>query len=173
YAANSNQFTGWSGSTNGGASFVDRGALPNDTDATDGVTGDLGDAVLARDNVSGRIYISCLPRAGSGLQVFRSTDGGATLLPPVNGMPGFLNGSGDFLDKPWITVDNASGAGQGTVYTVGENFPGPGGTSKPSGVYIGRSTDGGNTWSAGNSGVGLVSGLQGANVIVGPDHSVY
>src|SRR5213592_900613 len=44
YALSPNQFTGWSRSTNGGASFTDMGPLPLDSDASDGITGDLGDA---------------------------------------------------------------------------------------------------------------------------------
>src|SRR5262245_21113243 len=51
------QFTGWARSTDGGDSFTDMGLLPLDSDSSDGVTGDLGDMVLARDSVSGRIYM--------------------------------------------------------------------------------------------------------------------
>src|SRR5438874_3900274 len=65
-AGSPNQFTGWSRSTNGGASFTDMGRLPLDGDSSDGITGDLGDAVLARDRISGRIYFLTLPRAGAG-----------------------------------------------------------------------------------------------------------
>src|SRR3954447_6900035 len=76
---NHTQATGWSRSTDGGRTFSDLGRLPFDSDNADGETGDLGDPIWARDTVSGRIYLSTVARAGSGLQVFRSTDNGAML----------------------------------------------------------------------------------------------
>src|SRR5262245_24917701 len=94
-AVSPQQFTGWARSTDGGQTFTDMGLLPLDTNPSDGITGDLGDMVLARDSVSGRIYLMALPRNGSGLQVFRSDNGGASFTAPVNGMPDFLPSSGD------------------------------------------------------------------------------
>src|SRR5947209_8588333 len=87
-----NKFTGFGRSTDGGATFTDMGALPAST------AGDAGDPALARDNVSGRIYFATLGySSGNVIQVFRSSDNGATFDVPVNGAPGF--GSGVTLDK--------------------------------------------------------------------------
>src|SRR4051812_8000792 len=46
-----NKFTGFSVSGDGGATFADRGSLPTST------AGDAGDPALARDAVSGKIYL--------------------------------------------------------------------------------------------------------------------
>src|SRR5947208_2604909 len=145
--------------TDGGGTFADLGTLPTSA------AGDAGDPALARDNVSGKIYFATLGYSSSNvIQVFRSTDDGATFSAPVNGAPGFA--SGVQLDKEWITVDNAPGAGQGNVYLVFTDFPN---LFTDNGVYLTRSTDGGNTWSAPLS----LGGSQGGYVTVGPDHSVY
>jgi hypothetical protein len=48
------KFTGYSQSADGGASFVDRGSLPTNP------FGDAGDPSMARDNASGRIYLSTI-----------------------------------------------------------------------------------------------------------------
>src|SRR5207244_11259769 len=93
-----------------------------------------------------------------------SADNGATFAAPVNGAPGF--GSSVTLDKEWITVDNASGAGQGNAYMVFTDFPN---FFTDAGIYLTRSTDGGNTWSTPLS----LGGSQGGYVTVGPDHRAY
>ncbi|HYR63210.1 MAG TPA: hypothetical protein VET24_11350, partial [Actinomycetota bacterium] len=144
--------TGFSQSTDGGNFFTDRGALPTNP------LGDSGDPVLARDSVSGTIYLSTLAGVEdvSAIPVFRSFDNGATFTAPVNGAPGF--GGGDFLDKDWITVDNFPGPGQGTAYLVFRNFDGGGTGSRPGGVYLLRSTDGGATWTP-SGGLSLTSAL--------------
>jgi hypothetical protein len=54
YNGHNNQFTGWSSSSNRGASWTDHGVLPASA------IGDAGDPVLARDNSTGRIYFSTL-----------------------------------------------------------------------------------------------------------------
>jgi hypothetical protein len=149
-----NHFTSWAQSTNGGASFTDEGALPASTQ------GDVGDPVLARDNTSGAIYLSTIPFSGNGVQVFRSTDNGASFAAPVDAAS-HVSGP----DKPWITVDNASGKGQGTVYTTFTSF------SSTTSIVFTKSTDAGSTWS---KPVTIASGtVQGSNPIVGTDHSVY
>jgi hypothetical protein len=154
-----NKFTGFARSTDGGATFTDGGTLPTST------AGDAGDPSMARDNVTGTIYFATLGYSNSNvIQVFRSSDNGATWSAPVNAAPGF--GSGVTLDKEWITVDNAPGAGQGTVYAVFTDFPN---IFSDNGIYLTRSTDGGNTWSTPLS----LGGSQGGYVTVGPDHSVY
>lgn len=150
------QFTGWSRSTNGGTTFTDMGRLPNSA------AGDAGDPVLAQNNVSGSIYFATLMFFGSGVQVFKSTDNGATFGAPVNGAPGTTG----FDDKEWITVDNFPGSGQGNVYLAWREFGGS------NGIRLTRSTDGGATWGP-SGGVSIAAGGQGAFVVVGADHSVY
>jgi hypothetical protein len=152
---NANKFTGFSRSTDGGATFVDGGALPTNAG------GDAGDPVLARDETTGRIYFATLGFTATTIQVFRSDDNGVTWQPPVNGTPG-----GNTEDKEWITVDNFSGTGNGNVYLISRNF-GPG-----NGVYLYRSGDGGSTFGP-SGGTLIVAGNQGAFVAVGPDHAVY
>ncbi len=84
-------------------------------------------------------------------------------------MSGF--GRRDFLDKSWITVDNFAGSGDGNVYLVARNFGGGGHGSRPDGIYLSRSTNDGLTWMSPLRLTGATT--QGANVVVGPDHSVY
>jgi hypothetical protein len=158
--AGNTKFTGFAQSTNGGATFTDKGTLPTST------SGDAGDPALARDNVSGTIYLATLGYSSSNvIQVFRSTDGGATFGAPVNAASGFS--SGHSLDKEWIAVDNAPGVGQGTVYVVFTDFGSIFGPDN--GVFLTRSTNGGATWSSPLS----LGGSQGGYVTVGPDHTVY
>lgn len=158
--------TGFSISTDGGLCFEDRGALPFS------LNGDLGDPVLARDNVTGTIYLSTLFFTGTGMQIFRSFDNGFTFTSPVNGAPGFAGG--DFLDKEWMAVDNFAGPGQGTIYLAFRNFAGGGGGSRPNGIYLTKSIDGGTTWTP-SKGTQITTGAstQGAFVTVGTDHAVY
>ncbi|MBO0724946.1 MAG: exo-alpha-sialidase, partial [Blastocatellia bacterium] len=151
-----NKFTGFARSTDGGATFTDGGALPTNPN------GDVGDPVLARNEATGRIYLSTLQFSGDGVRVFRSDDNGATWGAPVQGAPG----KSGFQDKEWITVDNFAGAGNGNVYLVARDF------GAGNGIYFFRSTDNGDTY--GPSGGALItSGNQGAFVAVGPDHAVY
>jgi hypothetical protein len=151
-----NKFTGWAYSTDGGVTFTDGGTLPTST------IGDAGDPVLARDEVTGRIYFSTLGFSGAGtIQMFRSDDGGQSWMDPVNATPG-----GSSEDKQWHMVDNFPGPGQGNVYMLSRRFgTGPG-------IYFFRSTDGGNTFGPAG-GTLIVTGSQGAFVAVGPDHAVY
>jgi hypothetical protein len=155
-----NKFTGYSRSTDYGNSFTDLGTLPNSTN------GDAGDPVLAHHEATGAIYFSTLQFSGSGMQVFKSIDNGLSFGTPVNGAPGTTG----MQDKEWITVDNFPGAGNGNVYLAWRDF-GPG-----NGIKFSRSTDAGATF--GPTGGVLIAAagafnVQGAFVMVGPDHAVY
>lgn len=172
FIGGASKFTGAARSTNAGTTWGDLGTLPTNP------SGDAGDPVLARDNTSGRIYLSTLAFSGSGLRVFRSDDDFVTVLPPVEGFPGF--GGADFIDKPWMAVDNFAGSSLGNVYIVARNFPGGGIGSQPAGIYIFRSTDGGASFAPAGATLAAsliespgASNVQGACVVVGPDHSVY
>jgi hypothetical protein len=171
YTGVNNHFTGWSRSTDAGTGWSDLGSLPASTE------GDAGDPVFARDKTSGTIYFSTLGfTTGENIQIFRSTNDGATFQAPVNATPGFA-GSGDFQDKEWIAVDNFSGTGNGNVYLAWRHFPNfAPGAGITYGIRFTRSTDGGATWipSQGTLIVGSAGGgVQGAWTCVGPDHSVY
>ena len=149
-------FTGWSYSSDGGVTFTDGGTLPNSA------AGDAGDPVLVRNNTTGRIYFITLGFNNPNvIQVFHSDNNGVSWSAPVNGTPG-----GSIEDKPWVEVDNFAGSGNGNIYLLSRRF-GAGG-----GIYFFRSTDNGATFGP-TGGTLIVSGLQGAYIAVGPDHSVY
>jgi hypothetical protein len=151
--AGGNRFTGYARSIDNGATFTDLGALT-------GANNDAGDPVLARDEVSGRIYFATLGFSTSAIQIFRSNDNGLTFGAPINAF-GSLGGSS--LDKEWIAVDNFAGAGQGNLYVIARDFGGSGS------VVFTRSTDGGATFAPSQN---IVSGNQGAFVVVNADHSI-
>jgi len=154
------KFTGFSRSTDGGATWADKGALPTN------VNGDAGDPVLARSSLTGTIFLSTLQFSGSGIRVFPSTDNCNTLLAPVQGAPG----KSGFQDKEWIAVDNFTGLGQGNVYLVERDF------GSGNGIYFFRSTDDGVTFLPSGGTLiasGAANNVQGAYVTVGPDHAVY
>jgi uncharacterized repeat protein (TIGR01451 family) len=162
-------FTGRAFSTDGGASFTDAGTLPDHPD------GDLGDPVLATDEVSGTVYFSTLGGnlVVNHLQTFRSFDGGVTFTAPVNSTPGTEAGMG-FQDKEWMAVDNFPGPQQGTVYVSWTKFPG--GIAAPSPfieILVTRSTDGGSSYFPPGGTLVMRGCGQGSFVTVGPDHTVY
>ncbi|MEJ2596446.1 MAG: sialidase family protein, partial [bacterium] len=157
-----NKFTGWSYSTDGGATFMDGGTLPTST------IGDAGDPVFARDESTGRIYYTTLGFSSPNtIQVFASDDNGVTWDAPVVGTPGGTN-----EDKQWIAVDNFAGSGNGNVYLISRRFAGD------QGIYVFTSTDNGATFGP-DGGVKIVNSTgagdnkQGAFIAVGTDHSVY
>lgn len=160
-------FTGWANSINLGGSFSDHGPLPV---GTTGV-GDAGDPSLAVNTSSKVIYFATLGfNVNYTTEIFKSTDNGKTFAWSTDGTPVHI-GSSDFIDKEWLAVDNNAGTGQGNIYQVFRNFAG--GTNAG---YIGfnRSTDGGATF-VGELSIAAAGSfnVQGANVLVGNDHSVY
>ncbi len=169
FTTGGNQATGWARSTDGGATFLDRGTLP----ASAG--GDGGNPSLVRSPRTGTLVLATSDFArGPSLPVFRSTDDGATFLAPLEGAPGY--GASDGLDRVSLAVDPVSAGGQaagyGNLYAVYRNT-----STLPArdGISISRSTDDGLTWAVTGGGVGTVLGAkgQGASVVVGADHAVY
>lgn len=162
FLAGAHKFTGFSTSADGGSSWTDGGTLPFDS------SGDAGDPCLSRNTTTGRVYLSTLAFSGTGLQMFRSDNDGGTWMPPVNCAPGMTGEQ----DKEWNTVDNFAGSGNGNVYVAWRAFS----SGATDGIRFTRSTDNGNTFGP-PSGI-LIAGpgaynVQGANVAVGTDHSVY
>src|SRR5438874_3017808 len=128
--ASGNHFTGWSRSTDNGVTWTDLGFLPS------GALGDVGDPSIARDNTTGVLYLATLGFNGASvpnLDLFRSTDNGASWLAPINASPGHTGTQ----DKEWIAVDNFPGPGNGNIYLVDRDF------GALNGIYLLRSTDGG------------------------------
>lgn len=156
-AAAGNKFTGWSVSRDGGQSFMDMGELPTNPN------GDSGDPVLARDEVDGTIYFATLTGTSGPIHVFRSFDDGQTFTTPVVATPGKTA----FQDKPWMTVDNAPGGGQGNVYVTATDF------AATTGIYFFRSTDGGASYGPSGGTLIATGAVQGSWVVVGEDHTVY
>lgn len=157
-AGNTNHFTGYARSTDGGLTFTDLGTLPNST------FGDAAFQKLARDASSGAVYMTTLPLSnGQGMQLFRSTDGGITFGAPVTATPGVTN-----PDTNALAVDNFSGTGNGTVYVAVRDFQ-----SGHEGIFLYKSTNGGMTF---GSGVlianGSITNVGGPTIAIQPDHSV-
>jgi len=163
-------------STNGGTSFADKGTFPPAPSPYVGAV----DPGLARSSKTGTIFLSgqcgslAILNDSARVNIFRSTDNGATFNTSVSGTPGFVDGV-DRADKPWITVDNYPGPGYGNAYLVWTDFQFKNnGSLVDNGIYFTRSTDDGQTWGP-SGGVPLVTDKfgQGAFVTVGPDHTVY
>lgn len=147
-----------------GQAFADEG----------GVAGNQsGDAVVAVSR-GGTFYYAMLSRTLAGLGsigVSRSTDHGVTFGAPVDAST-TANGTANFQDKEWLTVDTTGGAHDGNVYLAWTNFANSFATAQ---IMFVRSTDGGLTWSAplalSTAGPGL--GHQGAMPSVAPNGDVY
>jgi hypothetical protein len=154
-APNPGHVIGYARSTNGGDSFTDLGRLP------DSQSGDGGSPVLARDNATGRVYLATVPATSTSIQVSRSDDGGRTFQAPVRAFSGAVNS-----DRPWITVDNFGGAGNGNVYVAARNF------AAPQGIFLARS-DNGVAGFVPSTTVPLWTTGRGPHVVVGPDHGIY
>ena len=147
-------FTGFARSADGGQTFADLGRLP------DSANGDVGYPVLARNLTSGRVFLATLPFASSTvIPVFRSDDGGQTWQGPANA---FNVGN---MDRHWIAIDNAPGIGQGVLYVLARDFAAGGG------MRIARSIDAGVSFQS--SSLLTPNTGQLANLVVGPDHTVY
>jgi hypothetical protein len=171
---------GYSLSTDGGKTFTELGPLPASQ------FGDLAHPALARDDVSGNIYLSSVSFTSSpaytipgvsdkstasslvpaAISFFTSADGGNTFSTAVNSAPGFTQG--DLLDKDWLTVDNFPGPGQGTIYQTFTDLT----TYKAVGLYLTTSADGGHTWGPSGGTLIATGSVQGSFVASGPDHSV-
>ncbi len=170
------RFVGYSVSRDGGGRFEDKGVPPlslQSTNTTD--DGDAGDPVLAVDRASGIVYLAgTSPRneGHKGIPLWKSTDGGVTF-----GIPSAVRADIIGTDKPWITVDNATGTGQHDVYLTGQTI-----TNSPFKLWLTVSENGAlNNWSTlpalrtvGDvDGATTVSAVASAIIVVGPNHVAY
>jgi len=154
-----NSFTGYSTTTDQGATWTDRGIVP--------LLGqqNFGDPVLARSAATGTVFLSTLSGGANGMNIYRSTDNGVTFTSVADGAPGAASAG---TDKEWIAVDNFAGAGNGNVYHAYRDF------GAPNGIYFTRSVNDGVGYSAPiliDSGAD--SNVQGPFVVVGANHAVY
>ncbi len=129
--------SGFSRSTDLGATWSDQGAIPH-----------FSDPVLAVHEASGRLYLAHLIMPNDGgvaISVARSTDDCGTFPDSEVASPNPL--PADFNDKPWIAVDNTGGVRDGTVYVCWarfvDAFPGPASRAE---MHVSRSTDRGATF---------------------------
>jgi hypothetical protein len=171
------RMTGYAVSRDGGVTFEDKGLPPLCTNnpAISSDDGDAGDPVLAVDRASGVVYLAGTSMRSSsgykGIPLWKSTNGGVTFNIPITVRADITQS-----DKPWIAVDDWSGAGQHDVYL---GCLGNVGTSpQTNALWLTISTDGyGTNWSAPKairqSGVDNVEDVQSLIPLVGSDHTAY
>jgi hypothetical protein len=149
--------TGYAFSTDGGKTFTDADGLPESDD------GDGGDPILAVNKANGHVYFTTVSAFSFNVvQFFKSTDNGRTFGTPVNAFAGLPDS--DFLDKPWMTVDNFDGRGNGTIYVTATDF---GDTT--TNLLVSESKNDGADWQQ-----QLAEGnVQGSNVVVAANHKAY
>ena len=136
-------------STNGGANWSARTNLP--------IGSARGQGCNIQTGPNGEVYVTWAhypnTTAETGIGFARSTDGGATFNTPAvafaisgirtsnGGIPEF--GNSRVSSFPSMAVDRSTGPRRGTVYIVY-----PDRSTGDADVYMNKSTDGGNTWSA-------------------------
>lgn len=145
-----NGFSGFSRSTDGGQTFVDRGGLG---------AGNWGDPSLVWRTADESFYFATL--GDTGLRLYRSADDCQTFQLVGN----ITSGGSD--DKELMAVDNnPASPSYGRLYVVWTNF------SVDSKIWAIRSEDAGATW-AGAQAISSSSNVQGAWPVVAPDGTVY
>ncbi len=150
YFASGDGFTGFSRSTDSGATFTDQGAL--------GV-GSGGDPAIVWRRADGHFYFGALHTNGLGL--WKSTDDCQTFQ-----WLGMMH-TGGSDDKELIAVDNNPASPHyGNLYMVFTNF------SADSRIWALRSTDAGVTWTNDQS-ISATSGVQGWWPAVAPNGDVF
>ncbi|MCL5099258.1 MAG: glycoside hydrolase, partial [Candidatus Omnitrophica bacterium] len=150
-------------SHSGGTAFEDKGVPPLSANNY----GDAGDPVLAVDKAWNLVYLAgTSPRSTNGwkgILFWKSTDSGVTFGQPTTVRDEIIR-----TDKPWITVDNTTGTGQHDVYLNFTSF------ANPTRLWLATSTNGDlNNWTTNllrEVDGTIVSDLQSAIVVVGPDH---
>ncbi len=130
--AQSGDFTGYSVSTDGGTTWVDKNAPPNPS-----FQNSSGDPVLATDS-AGNIYLSMITSSGVG--VAKMPTGSISFNRWVDADAGTTG----FADKPWLTAGRDPTGVRDNLYLTWTDFPFSGNPT----LRAARSTDGGTTWQA-------------------------
>jgi hypothetical protein len=179
-------FSSASYSHDGGRTFVDIGFLnPGPTGPTANSFNFIaGDPVVACTSPSQFYYTSIFASGQdsggnffNGVAINTSSNGGQTWSAPVAAVAKDLSHS---IDKPWLAGDPTNVNRLYVTYTDFDfSFPATGTCANDSRIAIElvASNDGGNTWGAPavideECGASL-NGVQGSNVLVGPDGKVY
>jgi len=150
YFVSGDGFTGFSRSTDNGATFVDQGALGVDS---------IGDPAIVWRRADGHFYFGALHTNGLGM--WKSTDDCQTFQ-----WVGMMH-SGGSDDKELLAVDNNPASSHyGNLYMVFTNF------SSDSRIWALRSTDAGATWTNSQA-ISATSGVQGAWPAVAPNGDVF
>jgi hypothetical protein len=137
-------FSGYSYSTDAGATFTDGGTLPNPGNFVN-----FGDPWLASDR-AGNVYYSTLTYGGNvgnlEVAVAKSADGGKTFGTPVFASP-HDDSLFYFGDKDALTVGpSPTNSKADVLYDTWDDFN-CGAVTCGNGLPVARSTDGGQTWS--------------------------
>jgi BNR repeat protein len=161
---------GWATSTDNGTTWQS-GFLPNTTvyATPPGNYDRVSDPSVTYDAAHQRWMISTLAisntfasAVGAAVLVSTSSDGGLTWNPPVE----VANANGGFFDKDWIVCDNTSTSSfYGHCYIEWDI------ASNGDLVQMSTSSDGGNSWSAGQATADSASGL-GGQPLVQPNGTV-
>jgi len=169
------QLLGYGISTNSGATWTDKGALPQGSGHPNWEW--TSDPVVVVNSTTGDFYCAGLvypdgppPPDGSGttngIAVVKGSFSGSTFTwgTPVLVQSG--SNASFFFDKEWIAVDPANG----NVYLTYTKF-----TFSGDEIDFTRSTNGGASWSSPTklSAVGDDGWVQGSRVVVGPSDEVY
>lgn len=173
-------FNGWSQSTNANAAaptFTDKGVMIPDPNPAGVLLQDLfGDPVAGTTNLQ-RFYCCSLSTiyrrsytsiiTNSAISVVRSTNGGATFgsaVPAVERSTYYY-----FLDKPWMAVKSGASATTDSIYLTYTNFYAYGADT----IEFVKSTNGGTTWSSPVVIASSYGTLQGSQVAVAPNGTIY
>ncbi|GEM_PF-1495211 len=133
-AAQTHDYTGYSVSTDGGASWTDKDAPPNPS-----FQNSFGDPALAKDS-AGNIYLAMLTSSATGLGVARMPAGDSTFATWVDAGVGTTAVS----DKELLAIGRDPFVARDNLYLTWTDFPFSGNPT----LRAARSTDGGTTWHA-------------------------
>jgi hypothetical protein len=143
---------------------------------SDGLSWDANsDPVVAMDKLgnvfAANLYINFVSQSNDGFYVSKGTITNTGLqISATNAVATNAQGSSNFEDKDWLTVDNSSSAFSGNVYVCWTRF-----TPTSNHIRLARSIDHGDSWenSMQVSPASQNGAVQGCQVAVGPNGEVY
>jgi hypothetical protein len=159
---------GFGYSTDGGLTWTDGGAIPND-----GTFTWSSDPVVVVDDKTGDFYYSALIDAGSsnGIAVIKGRFCGNAFSWDAPMVVATFPTSSTLLDKEWLAADSLTG----NLYLSFSNFLMVGNQAVSNSIQFTRSSDQGQTWSTPQtlSALGDAGLVQGSRPAVGPNGEVY